>query len=582
MSEAKKKWVDSHLGAMDLDQKVGQLMVFGMSGTAITPDTIDLIKNHHLGAVRICQGWRVISLINDLKPGEEMPEIVKKSLHLPKGLNRDFSYRNPPPSANPAEFAEVLNRMRQMSIDRKGSIPLHFTIDQEGNGSDDMLGGQPLFPHPMGIAATGDPTLAYRIAKQIGKMARALGANMIHSPVLDVNTDPENPEIGTRAYSDNAKDVIAYALQSLKGFQETGLIAVGKHFPGRGESKADAHYGLPTVNVDYETLMKVHVAPYIELIKAGLPSIMSAHSLYPALNETTVPSSMSRKIVTDFLRGELGFKGVITTDNMMMGGILRKYEMSEAIVQTLIAGNDLVLMRDESPIRYKILEAVKQAVKEGRLPEKELDEKVERILGMRWDMGLAVNGGLVDPQGAIAAAKDPECQKVAVEAAQKSVLVLRDRKASLPLSPEKRVLLVEQVFPMQLAANNMYCHAGMFWEELSKLSNKVGSVEIPNTPSDADRERVRRRLREDDYDVIITTNYYHHKHPLAIADIVNECIATGKPVIVMANSLYKTAAREEFPTVIVCFNPASREQIRSVAEVIYGKLKHTATVPVNI
>ncbi len=582
MGDAKQKWIDDCLGAMTLEQKVGQLMVFGLCGPNITPDTIELVRTHHVGGIRISQGFRIITLLNDVKPGEEPDEMTMRSMHAPKGINRDPAFAKPAPVATASEYAAQLAKLRQVSLERELGIPIHYTIDQEGSGSDDMLGGTRLFPHPMGLAASGEPELAYRVAKAIGAQARSIGANMIHSPVLDVNTNPRNPEIGTRAYSDNAQTVTEYALQSLKGFQETGVIATGKHFPGRGESMADAHWGLPTVDLDYETLIEQHIAPYRTLIAAGLPAVMSAHSLYPALGETEKPSSMSRKIITDFLRGELGFEGVITTDNMMMGGILKQYEMSEAIVQTLIAGNDLVLCRDESPIRRKILDHVKQAVSDGRLPEAEVDQKVIRILGMRWDMGLAENGGQIEPAKADQVRQDSVTVKTAVEAAEKSVLLLRDNDGILPISPDKKVLLIEQVFPTQAASNNMYSHPGLLWEEMLELSSNVGTVEIQNIPTEMDLMRIRRRLEVDEFDMIVSTNYYYHKAAAAISDLVAELQQTGKPVAVVANTPYEFAAPPRFGTVVVCFNPGGREQMQAVARMLYGKIEPKAKSPVTL
>ena len=582
MSNDKSAWIDDLMGQMTLEQKVGQMMVFGLCGTVITPDTVEMITKYHLGGVRISQGYRVITLLNDVKPGEEPDEMTLKSMHPPRGLNKDYAYPLNPPTANPQEYAALLNRLRKMSLERELGIPIHFTVDQEGSGSDDLLGGQRLFPHPMGLAASGNPEIAYRVGSAIAKQARAIGANMIHSPVLDVNTNPKNPEIGTRAYSDNAEDVIRFALQTIKGFAEHKLMATGKHFPGRGESMADAHWGLPIMDVDRDTMMDVHIAPYRALIEAGIPCVMTAHSLYPALGETEVPSSMSRKIVTDFLRGELGFKGVITTDNMMMGGILKEYEMSEAIVQTLIAGNDLILCRDESPIRFTILENVKQAIKDGRLPEREVDEKMQRILGLRWDMGLAENGGIVDESKAADPINDPAVISAADDAADRSIIVMSDKDGILPVDPSKKVLLVEQIFPTHAAANNMYCHPGLLWDEMCAISGSVGSVEIQNVPNDQDKARIKRRLDQGDFDVIVTTNYYYHKAAASIPEVVEMCMATGKPVIVVTNTPYEFGVDPKYSTVLTCFQPGGRENMRAVAKIIYGKMKPLAKLPVKV
>ncbi len=581
MAQDKQKWIDDKIGAMNLDQKVGQMMVFGLCGPIITPDTVEMISKYHVGGVRISQIFRVITLNNDVKPGEEPDPMTMKSMHPPAGLNKDYSYPKAPPRATAGEYAAVLNKLRRISLERELGVPVHFTIDQEGSGSDDMLGGQRLFPHPMGISSSGDPSLAYRVAKAIGMQARALGANMIHSPVLDVNTNPKNPEIGTRAYGDTAETVTTYALESLKGFLEAGMIPTGKHFPGRGESMADAHWGLPSVDLDKDTLFANHIKPYTEMIAAGLPAIMTAHSLYPALGVTEKPSSMTRSLVTDYLRGELGFTGVITTDNMMMGGILKQYEMSEAIVQALIAGNDLVLCRDESPVRFKILEDVKKAVREGRLPEKEVDEKLQRILGMRWDMGI-VEKPESDPAAADEITRDSFVVNTADEAAKKSVSLLRDGQNVLPLKKDKKILLVEQIFPSQAAQNNMYSHPGLLWEEMLQHAPNVGQIEIENTPGDLDRARIRRRLMSDDFDIIVTTNYYYHKAAAAIGDIVRELMQTGKPVIVVTNTPYEFGAEPEFPSVVVCYQPGGREHMKAVADMLFGDLKSTGTPPVAL
>lgn len=572
------KWVSNLLGKMTLEQKVGQLLVLGFCGPVITPDTVELIKKYHIGGFRISQGFRSMTLFNDVKPGETPDEMTLKSLHYPSGKNRDFSSKVPTIST-PREYAHTLNTLREYALDRELSIPLHFTIDQEGSASDDLVSGQRLFPHPMGIAATNDTTMAYKVAKAIAMQARELGVNMIHSPTIDVNTNPRNPEIGTRAYSDKTSIVTTYALESLRAFNEMKLIATGKHFPGRGESESDAHWGLPTVHLDYKTLQDVHIDPYRKLIDAGLPAIMMAHCCYPALGITDKPAGMSKELIQDFLRGELGFKGVITTDNMMMGGVLKKYEMSEAIVEMLIAGCDLVLCRDESPIRIKIFDKVLEAAKTGRLTQKELDAKVERILTMRYDMELADNGGLVDLGKAGEATYAPFVVETAKEAAQKSTLVLRNEENLLPLSKDKKVLLVEQIFPTHERSNNVYCHPGLLWEEMCKYSDEVYSVEIPNTPTEADRERILRRIKE--ADVIVTTNYYYHKTAKAISELVRE-LKEEKPVIVVTNTPYAFGAPKDFGTVITSFNPGGRECLEAVAEVIYGELEATAKLDVTL
>ncbi|MCL2440543.1 MAG: hypothetical protein FWD14_02260 [Treponema sp.] len=566
----KEKWIDDLMGRMNINQKVGQLMVFGFCGTSITPDITELIKKYHIGGLRISNRTRCLTLFNDIKPGEKPNKSTRRSIIKPSEKNRDYSLADKCTSATPGEYTSILNRLRTFALERELSIPLHFTVDQEGNGNDDMLFGQRLFPGPMGLTSSKDTDLVYRTALAIGKQLHALGINMIHSPCLDVNTNPKNPEIAHRAYADNPADVTKYALFTLKGLQESNITATGKHFPGRGESESDSHWGLPSVNLNYETLLEEHVKPYKELIKAGLPAIMIAHSCYPALGINTIPAGMSKNMIHNFLRRELKFDGIITTDNMMMGGILKKYEMSDAVVEMIKAGCNLVLMRDESPVRLKIIDKVLDAVKTGRLSEKIIDDSVKRILVMRWDMGITKNGGITDPLDADSVINDNFVRSTAIEAAKKCTVVLRDKKKFLPLKPEEKVLLVEQIHHTHLEANNFYCHPGMLWEEMCKFSQNVNSVEISASPSKKDKDRVRLRLKE--AETIVFTNYYNHKSPLNYNDFIIELYKSGKKIILVSNTVYELTNPPELPAVIVVGTAAGQENLKAAAELLYTPL----------
>jgi hypothetical protein len=211
-----------------------------------------------------------------------------------------------------------------------------------------------------------------------------------------------------------------------------------------------------------------------------------------------------------------------------------------------------------------------------------LDEKVRRILAMRWDMGLADGGGLVEESAADAVTRDSFVVNTATEAAERTVLLMRDEAEVLPLRPEQKVLLVEQVFPTHAAQNNLYCHPGLLWEEMLAESPNVRSIEIENVPGEKDRRRVRRRIEEDEYDVIVTTNYYYHKAAAAIGDVVRELMGTGKPVVVVANTPYGFAVEDDFPTALVCFQAGGREHMRAVARILYGKGEATAKLPVKL
>jgi beta-N-acetylhexosaminidase len=568
VNEQGQRWVDSTLGALNLDQKIGQLMVFAHYGTMITPDVEAMIRRYHVGGLRIAQKFAPGVSDGRGNGGSDDPYKWPDAdiFDRPESMDRI--------TCTAAEFAQTLNTLRDMALDRPGGVPLHTAFDQEGEGAD-FLFEQRLYPFPMGQVAAGDPDLAYRLALALGRQTRALGANMIHSPVLDVNTEPANPEIGPRAYSDDPATVTRYALASLRGFSEAGIAATGKHFPGRGHSKVDAHFGLPEIDLDRETLLRLHLAPYQALIAAGLPCVMAAFTSYPALGAAGIPAATCRAIVTDLLRGELGFDGVVTTDNVQMGGLLSKYGMGEAVVRCLIAGCDLVLCRAYNRQKLEVLQAVKNAVLENRYTERALDLSVGRILALRWKMGLVANGGKVDPARAGAAFHETAYQELALEAAAKSTVVLRDRHQMLPLPADKKILLIEQIHHFHRFINNSYSHPGMLWQEMRTHSANVAVVAINERPTDSDLAAVRRRLN--DAEIIVATSYYNYRSHAIMVPFLDELRATGKPLVVVSNTPYRQFGVPDWvDTALVSFCPSGREHIQVVAEILFGKRPATA------
>jgi beta-N-acetylhexosaminidase len=569
------RWVDNTLGNLTIGQKIGQLMVFPHYGTFITPDVVSMIRDHHAGGLRIAQKFA---------PGAAEGRANGKGAdgdpwRVPDADTFDRPEQLERISCTAAEFAATLNELRDMAMDRPGGVPLHMAFDQEGEGAD-FLFEQRLYPFPMGLAASGDPDLAYRVAHALARQTRALGANMIHSPVLDVNTHPDNPEIGPRAYGDDPGTVIRYALESLRGFHDGGIAATGKHFPGRGHSDSDAHFGLPEISLDRETLMRVHLAPYKALIEAGLPCVMAAFTSYPALGAAGVPGATSRAIVTDLLRGELGFDGVVTTDNVQMGGLLAKYGMGEAVVRCLLAGCDLVLCRAYSRQKHEVLGAVMQAVAEKRYSEADLDASVARVLRLRWKMGLVENGGKVDPAKAGAAFHQREITDLATEAAARSTVVLRDRAGLLPLPANRRIMLVEQIHHFHRFINNSYAHPGMLWREMRAHSPNVGVVAVNEKLTDADREAVLRRVGE--ADIIVATSYYNYRSHAIMVPLLEELRACGKPLVVLSNTPYrKFGVPDWVDTALVTFCASGRENLRVAAEILFGKRQATACLPVS-
>lgn len=330
---------NSLLESMTLEEKIGQMIIAGIEGTTLTPETNNLIKDYHVGGI--------IFFSDNLKS-------YKQSLDLINGLKQ-------------------LNSIN--------TIPLFLSVDQEG-GRVTRLPGLEDHPSNQEIGLRDDPQLSYEYGSILAKELQAFGMNVNYAPVMDVNSNPKNPVIGDRAFGNNATLVSKMSIPMMKGMLDNQVIPVIKHFPGHGDTEVDSHLELPRIEKTLQDLQQVELLPFKEAIKKGAEVVMVAHILFPQL-DSEFPSSMSKPIMTDLLREELGYKGVIVTDDMMMDAIKNHYEIGEAAVQSVKAGSDIILISKHYEDILRAIEAIKDAVKSGAISEERIDKSVERILGLK-------------------------------------------------------------------------------------------------------------------------------------------------------------------------------------------------------
>lgn len=564
MKQDKNAFIDKLIDEMTIEQKVGQCLVIGFCGTIITPEILKRIRKYYPAGIRAGLTFRAKTAYHD--PYATSREFAGRVLRQPKDTVKDYIAGYLPPHCTNEEYCNFLNTMKKTAMDNGLGIPLHITMDMEGDVSCDYTrGGIFNFPTPMGLGKSGDTKQAYNVAWATGRQLSCLGVNWLHSPVLGVNNEPLNPEISIRSYGETADEVIPSAMEALKGFKDTGIITTGKHFPGRGASQQDAHEGLPYINLSRKE-MDEHLKPFQALIDAGMPAIMTAHTVYPAF-DSEQPATLSRPVLTDLLRDEMGFKGTVTTDAITMGGIVQKYEVDEACRISIEAGADLILIRDESPLIDEVYEGLVNSVKQGKLKEERLNEAIKRTLSVKYDYGLFENGNLRDESKASDGINDKKVAEIAVESAEASIKILRDENNILPLSKSARVLLIEQRNPLHIRTDSQKCHPGIFWEILMKYSENVAMVETEMAYTDNDKERVRRRL--DEADILIVTKYFDRRTKTGNNEFVEELHKTGKPVIVVTNSHYPFTVSPEYKTVILTYGVAP-ESLEAAAKKIYG------------
>ena len=571
----REQFIEKTVGQMSVEQKIGQCVVVGMSGTTITNDLREAITRYQCGGVRLSPFYRIFRYFSDERAKQQDlgPDYVPSLQKIAKS--------GEPPYASPGRFVEMLNELRELAAVRNPGIPLHMVVDQEGDTSKDYSrGGVVQFPSNLGLAASGNPQIAYEVARAVGLQMKAAGLDMIHSPVVDVNINPQNPEIGRRAFGDDPALVAEYAIAMLQGFKETGVIAAAKHFPGRGDSATDAHHACPKLEVDNKRFHDVELYPYKRLIEAGIDSIMVAHCMYPHIDGDTI-STVSRPIVTDLLRKELGFEGVITTDSMTMGALIDRYGVGESCARALAAGADVILMKAENQWRGEMFHTIRKWVDEGKIDAGELDDKVRRVLKMKYDYGLFDTMGMAEPELADAPFSDPVVVQTAKKAARSAIMVPKDELGVLPLKKEGRVLLINQLNSVK-SPNDCWDHPALFSELLEAEWPELQTYETEFAGNDEDNQKVVQFVQQGSWDLIICTNFYDRS--AAPNSYVKQLIDAGYPVLLITNTPYHIKASggmiTEAMRIILNLN-LSPEGLRTTRDVLFGRVEPQGRWPLS-
>lgn len=274
-------------------------------------------------------------------------------------------------------------------LQKSSDYPLFVSIDEEGGLVSRLQNnagmGMTITPSASIIGSTEDAENAYQVGKVLGLELNALGFNMNFAPVADVNTNPDNKVIGDRAFSSDPLIVGEMVVQEAKGLEEQGVAAVAKHFPGHGDTSTDTHTGAVFVEHDRERLVKIELVPFQKVIDNNISGIMVAHIALPNVTGTEEPASLSQEVITQVLREDMQYDGIVITDALNMGAISDLYESDEACVKALQAGVDILLMPADFELGYQ---GVLKALSEGNLTMERIDQSVARILSLKIRLGL--------------------------------------------------------------------------------------------------------------------------------------------------------------------------------------------------
>ena len=383
-SDQAARWADSVMQTLTFDEMIGQLMVVRANypGKPYN-DTIDsYIKNYNIGGVTFFGG-------------------------------------------HPSLQAQQTNHWQSLA-----KTPLFISIDAEW-GPAMRLDSIMAFPYQMTLGAINDDSLIYRMGLAVARQCRQLGLQINFAPVVDINSNPDNPVIHMRSFGENPEDVARKGIMYMKGMQDGGLIVTAKHFPGHGDTGTDSHLSLPVITNSRQRLDSTELYPYRRLIEAGLDGIMIAHLYVPSLEKKeNTPSTLSNSIVTGLLRNELGFKGLIVTDALDMKAVANNNHPGEIELKALLAGNDILLLSAKVP---EAIKRIKEAAKKGDISPDLIKEHCRRILMYKYKAGLDTVRP-VNTNGLYERLNDPEDELLCRKLFESSVTIVKNNEDLIPLT----------------------------------------------------------------------------------------------------------------------------------------------------
>jgi beta-N-acetylhexosaminidase len=540
-----QNWIETTLASMTLDEKIGQLIIPATVGMFMTESSDTFkemerdIREFHVG------GYHMLGDVT--------------SLHEPAGV------------------ALLINRIQKMS-----KVPLFITADFEGGVGYRFIGATRL-PRGMAIGATNNEEMAYEAGRIAAEECRAVGVNVNFYPVVDVNNNAKNPVINIRSFGGEPELVSRMARAYVRGLQTAGVMATAKHFPGHGDTSTDSHMELPVVDIDRARLDRIELPPFRAAVQEGVGGVMSAHIALPQIVSDNTPATLSPKMLTDTLRNEIGFKGVIFTDALNMRGVAARYPEGEAAVRAFKAGADILLY---PPSVEKAFKAMKQAVQSGDIKESQLDESIRRILIAKQKVGLDKNR-FTDMDKLASSLGTKANQEKAKEIIQNAITLVRDNRKVLPLklTPEKRVLFISVVDSGESV--QQFSPGRAFLTALQQRHRNTINVSVTPRTSPAEFDLIKKLAAFSDAVIVnafVRVAAYKGTIDLSEGqvDLLKGLSASEKPfAFVLYGSPYLISFVPELPSYILAYEyyPAAEE---AALKAVLGEAEFKGKLPVEL
>jgi beta-N-acetylhexosaminidase len=417
---------------------------------------------------------------------------------------------------SPDQVAALIEKLQSINSDQPAML---IAVDQEGGQLQGLTGSTP-FAGNMALGAAGDPDLTRRVAEAMGGELAAVGINLNYAPVADVVSRPRNPSLGVRSFGEDPSNVAEHVAAAVEGYRSSGILSTLKHFPGKGEAVVDPHYELPRLNLDIERLRKVEIPPFVAGLSAGANLIMTGHYSVPALTgDEETPVSMSEQAINGFIRGELGFGGLVITDALDMGALDQGAGQVVDIIASMRGGTDLLLVMPGIDLLERARLAVSRGTTRRLIPDATLDASRKRI--------SAVRSNLPSPQ------LRPEVVgshgELADELARKSVTLVRNDAGLVPIRGVGRVLVLEPEPTNVTPADTTNQHGPGLAAAIRELHGDASGLVYPHDPGPGDISGLVQRAGGHDVVIVGTVNATSGQ-----VDLVERLAAGGVPLVTVA------------------------------------------------
>ncbi len=514
---------------MSLEEKVGQLFLVGFEDVDVSDEELALFEECYFG--------NYMYFARNIDNHDQVRKLSKRLYDISKKVT---------------------------------GLPPFIALDQEGGMVARIHNGATVFPSNMAITAAGMEDKMREYGRMAGEELHRMGINMNFAPCLDINNNPNNPVIGIRSYSDKPEVVAKMGVDYALGLQSAKVAAVGKHFPGHGDTAVDSHLGLPVIKYDMERLENIELVPFKAAIENGMASFMSAHILFESIDDSGLPGTLSPYIITDFLREKLGFEGLVITDSLGMKAVEKKYGTPRSAAMAVKAGADLLCICIDRDIMRESHKAVMDAVTSGEITMEQIDRAVTNILVHKEKYLYEY---FEDSKAVY-----PENEALADEIGQRSITLMRDRKGYLPVKGENNLIISPAPIRASLIDDDRKYSKVSFAEYAeAELGGKGLTIEV--NPDEETVDKIVAMAKN--YETIIVASY-NAKLFDNQSEIVRRLYSIGCKLITVSLRIpYDIQSYNNVDCNIAAYEYTTRS-IRNVVKVLKGELEPVGKLPVKI